>query len=257
MITDHELPTLIRHAVEASAADRTSPSRRNDTAKTESSSSASFAKIAGEVNGKITAEDSRTENSPQNKSPKHFHAWQDDSFSFGDFLDIINPLQHLPIVATLYRNWTGDQIGMAPRVIGGALWGRLGGFVTGLINAVVEWFTGKDIGDHIYSAIWGKPETRADTAVVQTKEEPTSVPNAAMAPKESAAPSATEVISDPPAIPAAAQPHANSSAVPRLSSLRPIVSSELVPGPVLLHTYRCGREFKETSDYEKRLRVTA
>jgi hypothetical protein len=46
---------------------------------------------------------------------------------------------------------TGDRLGMAPRVIGGALWGRIGGFVAGLVNSVVEWFTGKDIGDHIYA----------------------------------------------------------------------------------------------------------
>jgi hypothetical protein len=75
---------------------------------------------------------------------------------FGDFIDIINPLQHLPIVATLYRNKTGETIGLASRVIGGALWGRIGGFVAGIANGVVNWFTGKDIGDHIYSAFFGK-----------------------------------------------------------------------------------------------------
>ena len=46
---------------------------------------------------------------------------------------------------------------MASRVIGGALWGRLTGLVTGVINSLVEWFTGKDIGDHIYAKIWGEP----------------------------------------------------------------------------------------------------
>src|SRR3546814_15608721 len=29
-------------------------------------------------------------------------------FSFGDFLDIINPIQHIPIVPTIYRAITGD-----------------------------------------------------------------------------------------------------------------------------------------------------
>jgi hypothetical protein len=41
---------------------------------------------------------------------------------FGDFVDIINPLQHIPIIATIYRNRTGDTLGFASRVIGGGLW---------------------------------------------------------------------------------------------------------------------------------------
>src|SRR3970282_788734 len=71
------------------------------------------------------------------KSEKSFSLWEQESFGFRDVLDIINPLQHIPIVATIYRNMTGDKLGMAPRVIGGALWGRIGGFVSGIVNAVV------------------------------------------------------------------------------------------------------------------------
>ncbi|MBT5049270.1 MAG: hypothetical protein HOM58_12290 [Rhodospirillaceae bacterium] len=39
--------------------------------------------------------------------------WQDKGkgFSFGDFLDIINPLQHIPVVSTIYRMVTEDEIG--------------------------------------------------------------------------------------------------------------------------------------------------
>jgi hypothetical protein len=34
----------------------------------------------------------------------------------------------------------------------------------------VEWFTGKDIGDHVYSALWGKPEgIEADRAVARAR----------------------------------------------------------------------------------------
>ena len=90
--------------------------------------------------------------------------WEKDGFGFADFIDIINPLQHIPVVATIYRNFSGDQIGAAPRVIGGALWGRIGGFVTGLANAVVEWWSGKDIGDHIYAAMFG-PANKDPNAV--------------------------------------------------------------------------------------------
>jgi hypothetical protein len=34
------------------------------------------------------------------------------------------------------------------------LWGRAGGFIAGIINSAVEFFTGKDIGDHLYSAFF-------------------------------------------------------------------------------------------------------
>ena len=97
--------------------------------------------------------------------------WEKESFGFADFLDIINPLQHIPIVATIYRNLSGDQIAMAPRVIGGALWGRIGGFVSGIINSAVEWFTGKDIGDHIYSAIFDKLSGSSDSSAVAQASE--------------------------------------------------------------------------------------
>jgi hypothetical protein len=103
------------------------------------------------------------------KSDKPVKLWEKEQFGFGDIVDIINPLQHIPIVATVYRHMTGDKIGLAPRVIGGAIWGRIGGFVSGLVNAVVDWFTGKDIGDHIYSALFGTPDdSEAKPTVVQS-----------------------------------------------------------------------------------------
>lgn len=44
----------------------------------------------------------------------------DDGLNFWDFLDIINPLQHIPVISTIYRQITGDEIGAAAKVIGGA-----------------------------------------------------------------------------------------------------------------------------------------
>lgn len=127
------------------------------------SASAASASTYSRVRDEVEAGErkNRTAQTPPTNGAKKIALWQDDSFGFGDFIDMINPLQHIPIVATIYRNLSGDQIGMAPRVIGGALWGRIGGFVAGVINSVVEWFTGKDIGDHIYSAIWGKADGNA------------------------------------------------------------------------------------------------
>lgn len=36
--------------------------------------------------------------------------WGKDGFGLNDFIDTINPLQHIPVVSTLYRSLTGDQI---------------------------------------------------------------------------------------------------------------------------------------------------
>jgi hypothetical protein len=38
-------------------------------------------------------------------------------------LDIINPLQHIPLVSNLYREITGDQISSSARILGGGLFG--------------------------------------------------------------------------------------------------------------------------------------
>ena len=111
---------------------------------------------------KVAANDS----SPHQERP--FNLWENDDFSFGDIVDIINPLQHLPIVATLYRKMTDDKIGLAPRVIGGAIWGRIGGLVSGIINAGSEWLTGKDIGDHIYAVLLG-PHSDSGTQITVAK----------------------------------------------------------------------------------------
>ncbi len=141
-----------------------------------------------EVAAKVADEQAQTlkadPETPAAKPERHLALWEQEDFSFRDLIDIINPLQHIPIVATLYRHMTGEKIGAVPRVIGGALWGRLGGFVSSLVDAFVDWFTGKDIGDHIYSALFGDPdESAAKTAVAP-------IPKPAIAPaavKETAA----------------------------------------------------------------------
>ena len=70
-----------------------------------------------------------------------------DGIGFKDLLDIVNPLHHLPVVGTLYRAVTGDALAPGSRVLGGTLFGGIGGFVVSLVNAVVENETGSDFGD--------------------------------------------------------------------------------------------------------------
>lgn len=69
--------------------------------------------------------------------------------TFHDLLDVINPLQHLPIISTIYRAITGDGISAAARIAGDTLFGGVYGFVSGVVNAVVQGETGKDVGGHV------------------------------------------------------------------------------------------------------------
>jgi hypothetical protein len=139
---------------------------------------ASFFEVAAQVSAgpprSINVPDSKRVKT-EKKAEKNFNLWENSKMGFGDFVDIINPLQHIPIVATIYRNRTGDTLGFASRVIGGALWGRIGGFVSGAVNGVVNWLTGKDIGDHIYSAFFGNSgESQRSKMVTNSVESPTS-----------------------------------------------------------------------------------
>lgn len=47
----------------------------------------------------------------------------EDGFTFGDIIDIINPLQHIPIINSIYRKITGDVIAPVMEVAGAALFG--------------------------------------------------------------------------------------------------------------------------------------
>ena len=61
----------------------------------------------------------------------------DDGFSFGDILDIVNPLQHIPIVNSIYRKLTGDTIAPAMQIAGDALFaGPLGAVMSIATEAI-------------------------------------------------------------------------------------------------------------------------
>ncbi|TQV79814.1 hypothetical protein [Denitrobaculum tricleocarpae] len=71
----------------------------------------------------------------------------DESFGFWDFIDIINPLQHIPVVSSIYRDLTGDTISAPARIAGGMLYGGPLGFASAIGNAIVEETSGKDVGE--------------------------------------------------------------------------------------------------------------
>lgn len=99
--------------------------------------------------------------------------WGKDGFSFGDILDVINPLQHVPIVSTLYRALTGDAIAPAPRVLGDALFGGPIGAATGVANAVLKYLSGKDMGEQVLAMLPLPTQVEGETVMLAFNNSPT------------------------------------------------------------------------------------
>ncbi|MCC7035974.1 MAG: hypothetical protein IT560_01580 [Alphaproteobacteria bacterium] len=71
----------------------------------------------------------------------------------GAIIDVINPLQHIPVISTIYRNITGDEINPLARVAGDALYGGAIGAAVGIVDVAVESKTGKDIGGNVMAML--------------------------------------------------------------------------------------------------------
>lgn len=70
-------------------------------------------------------------------------------FGFGDLVDMVNPLHHLPLIGHIYREVSGDDITPISRIIGGAVYGGGAGAGTALVNVIVEHDTGHDVAGNI------------------------------------------------------------------------------------------------------------
>jgi hypothetical protein len=79
----------------------------------------------------------------------------EEEFGFLDLVDMVNPLQHIPLVNIAYRKLTGDEIKSASMVVGGAIFGGPAGAAGGIVNAIVKEETGKDIGDNALAMFSG------------------------------------------------------------------------------------------------------
>jgi hypothetical protein len=97
--------------------------------------------------------------------------WQNKGkgLTFGDLVDILNPLQHIPVISTIYREMTGDQVGLGTRLVGGALYGGPVGLALGVAQAASEQATGKDIGANMVAFLkestgFGAPDPAANIA---------------------------------------------------------------------------------------------
>lgn len=137
-----------------------------------------------------------------NAGGKHESA-QPEPFGFKDLIDIVNPLQHIPLVNIAYRSITGDEIKPSTRILGGALYGGFAGAAGSLVNVIAEHETGKDVAGNVmaalvdgqkphYRSVTDNPEARlnsvAQTAPMQNSAAREQLPASLLAFTDSGAP---------------------------------------------------------------------
>jgi hypothetical protein len=95
--------------------------------------------------------------------------WSDKAagFGFADLLDIVNPLQHLPVIGTLYRGLTGDGIGLGARLAGGTLYGGPLGMLGAVMMAAADQAVGGEPGAQVIAFVRGMFGDEPDSAAVQ------------------------------------------------------------------------------------------
>jgi len=102
------------------------------------------------------------------------------TFTFADLVDTVNPLQHIPVVATAYRELTGDDMSPQARMAGGGLYGGPVGFVVSMIDSAVDMVTGDDIGGHLFAGLFG-PDKPVETASTQAPQTAATLTTASLA----------------------------------------------------------------------------
>ena len=179
------------------------------------------------LNGQIT------QPAPEDGKP---HLWGQKGFRFHDLLDAINPLQHLPVISTVYRWITGDSIGNIPRIVGDALYGGVPGFVSGLFGVLLKEETGKDVGEHVVATLFGDSSSGTPSAAQSAQRPELTTEQAAAlthAPVEATALAPLPAVAAAPAPPAAtATPAAPTTAATATPPSAPTPAAPTPSAPV-------------------------
>ncbi len=77
---------------------------------------------------------------------------------FDHLWDVVNPLQHLPVIGTIYRAATGDRLDPVEKIAGGTLYGGLWGAVGAVASLAFESLTGKSVEDTVMAWLDGDDE---------------------------------------------------------------------------------------------------
>jgi hypothetical protein len=88
---------------------------------------------------------------------------QDEGF-FHHLLDVVNPLQHLPVIGTVYRAMTGEHIGAVEKIAGDTLYGGLWGAISSVADLAFEGITGKSAEDTVIG--WIKGDSNSQVAKI-------------------------------------------------------------------------------------------
>jgi hypothetical protein len=120
--------------------------------------------------------------SAMSAAPTHTHAWKDGGPGFHDFLDAINPLQHIPVVSAIYRWLTGDVPGNVAQLAGDTLYGGPVGLATGLFGVAFKEETGKDPGAMAIALLGGGSGAPAAAAAPEPPAAPILAADASAGP---------------------------------------------------------------------------
>jgi hypothetical protein len=123
---------------------------------------------------------------------------ESDGPSFSDVLDILNPLQHIPVINSIYQHLTGDSEGAVADVAGGTLWAGPIGLVTSLVDLAMRSDGGKSASDSLLTWLGLEDDDRA-TALAQNDAHPANPasPAAQAAQQTAAANTAPAVLTAP------------------------------------------------------------
>jgi hypothetical protein len=115
-----------------------------------------------------------------------------EGMSFWDVLDVVNPLQHIPVVNKIYQAVTGDTIRTPAKVAGAALFFGPMGLAVASADAILEKETGKDALDHVASTLGLEKDAAPaeDDPFTVTAPRPAQTADATPAP-QAAAPTAS------------------------------------------------------------------
>lgn len=106
------------------------------------------------------------------KPPATEAAPQEEESFFQHILDVVNPLQHLPVIGTIYRAITGEKLDPVEKIAGDALYGGLWGAVSAVASVAFEAITGKSVEDTVLGWFDGKDDApravAANTPAAQT-----------------------------------------------------------------------------------------
>ncbi len=87
---------------------------------------------------------------------------KNDKFNLFDVIDMVNPVQHIPIINNIYRSITGDEIKPVSKIIGGGIFGGAVGIASAVIDTIIEKETGKSAIGNVASLLLNEDDKDID-----------------------------------------------------------------------------------------------